>query len=381
MLWMSFKDGIIPHIRDCKTSKETWEILTGLYGIPNSNRIMFLKTKLLSIKMEANENIITYVSRIKYLSDQLSAIGENVSKYDMVTITLKGLIRYYHVFISSLRGRAQPPTFSKLTGILLQEEERMKVFEIDSHTPKLVLVAKGKQPYKGKPWDRNRTCKFQPRNRGMTQSKFNAHDKKNDDCFYCGKPSHHAKDCYKRKANESKQNFRKHNGNYVKSDTSTNDGFRNLYLFISKVALSTEANDESVWFIDSGASAHMSCNKEWIDQYHESTDETHIYLGDNRSHKIQGYRVICVNLPNGQMKQIHNVLYVPGIKKNLIFVSTITDQNLNVEFMQSRCFVEDIHNHYKVIATGTRIGGLYKLDLTRGNHQALTCTTMSIEEI
>jgi hypothetical protein len=42
-----------------------------------------------------------------------------------------------------------------------------------------------------------------------------------------------------------------------------------------------------------------------------------------------------VNLPNGQMKQIQNVLYVPGIKKNLIFVSTIIDQNLNVEFMQS----------------------------------------------
>jgi hypothetical protein len=124
-----------------------------------------------------------------------------------------------------------------------------------------VLVAKGKQPYRGKPWDRNRTFKFQPRNRGMTQAKFDAHDKKNDDCFYCGKSSHHAKYCYKRKDNESKQKFRKHNGNYVKSDTSINDGFRNLKLFISKAALSTETNDESAWFIDSGASMHMSCNK------------------------------------------------------------------------------------------------------------------------
>jgi hypothetical protein len=136
----------------------------------------------------------------------------------------------------------------------------------------------------------------------MTQSKFDAHDKKTDDCFYCGKPNHDAKDCYKRKANESKQKFIKHNGNYVKSDTSINDGFRNLKLFISKPALSTETNDESAWFIDSGALAHMSCNKEWFDEYHESIDETHIYLGDKISHKIQGYGVICVNLPNGQMK-------------------------------------------------------------------------------
>ena len=112
---------------------------------------MFLKTKLLSIKMAANENITSYVSRIKDLCDQLSAIGDTVSKTGMVTITLKGLIRDYHVFISSLGGRAMPPTFNELTEILLQEEERMKGFEMDSHTSKLALVAKGKQPYKGKP--------------------------------------------------------------------------------------------------------------------------------------------------------------------------------------------------------------------------------------
>ena len=123
LFWMSLKDSIIPHIKDCKTSKETWEILKGLYEITNSNRILFLKTKLLSMKMEAHEYITTYVSRIKYLCDQLSAIGDKISNSDMVTITLKGLIRNYHVFISSLGGRAKPPTFIELTGILLQEEQ------------------------------------------------------------------------------------------------------------------------------------------------------------------------------------------------------------------------------------------------------------------
>ena len=65
----------------------------------------------------------------------------------------------------------------------------------------------------------------------MTQSKFDAHDKKNDGCFYCGKPGDYSKDCYKMKANESKQNFRKNYGNYVKTDTSINDDFKNLKFF------------------------------------------------------------------------------------------------------------------------------------------------------
>ena len=41
------------------------------------------------MKMEANENIVTYVSRIKDLCDQLNAINDKVSNTDMVTITLK----------------------------------------------------------------------------------------------------------------------------------------------------------------------------------------------------------------------------------------------------------------------------------------------------
>ena len=247
LLRLSVKDNIIPHIRDCKTSKETWDILKGLYETTNSNRIMFLKTKLLSIKMAANENITSYVSRIKDLCDQLSAIGDTVSNTDMVTITLKGLIRDYHVFISSLGGRATPPTFNELTRILLQEEERMKVFEMDSQYSKVALMEKGKQPYRGKTWDINRTGKFQPRKRGMTHLKSDSHDKKNDGCFYCGKPGHHAKDCYKRKADEFKQKFRKHNGNYVIAETSINESFQNLKLIISEVALSADTDDENSW--------------------------------------------------------------------------------------------------------------------------------------
>jgi hypothetical protein len=43
--------------------------------------------------------------------------------------------------------------------------------------------------------------------------------------------------------------------------------------------------------------------------------------------------------------------------------------------------VKDIHDHYKVVATRVRVGGLYKLDVTRKNHQALASTTMSQEEL
>ena len=51
VLKMSVKDCIIPHIRECKSSNEIWTILKDLYEIRNTNHLLFLKSKILSIKM------------------------------------------------------------------------------------------------------------------------------------------------------------------------------------------------------------------------------------------------------------------------------------------------------------------------------------------
>jgi hypothetical protein len=122
------------------------------------------------------------------------------------------------------------------------------------------------------------------------------------------------------------------------------------YLF-QMLPLSVETNDSNAWYVDSGASIHMSCNKDWFENYHETNNGANIYLGDDRSHQVKGYGDVPMTLPNGCVKQIHNVMYVPGIKKNLISVSTITDQDLKVEFLKSHCVVKDMQDHYKIVAT------------------------------
>jgi len=88
-----------------------------------------------------------------------------------------------------------------------------------------------------------------------------------------------------------------------------------------------------------------------------------------------------VNFPSGHVKQIKDVMYVAWIKKNLISVSTIKDQGLKVEYVKSSCHVKDIQDHYKVIIEGIRVRGLYKLDVAIKDHQVLSSTTMSIEEL
>ena len=109
----------------------------------------------------------------------------------------------------------------------------------------------------------------------------------------------------------------------------------------------------------------MTCNKKWYINFKEKQNGANIYLGDDRAHQIKGYRDIPVTLPNGIVHHICNVVYVPGIKKNLIFVSTITDKNLKVEFFKNYCIVKDLLDRYRTVAMGIRAGGLYKLDVTQ----------------
>jgi hypothetical protein len=121
---MSVKDNIIPHIRDAKSSKETWKALKDMYATNNTNHILFLKSNLLSIKMDINEYVSNFLGRIKDMEDKLGDIGEKVSNIDLVTISLNGMLGDYQMFITSFAAREKAPIFEELIGILLQEEER-----------------------------------------------------------------------------------------------------------------------------------------------------------------------------------------------------------------------------------------------------------------
>ena len=114
---MSVKDNIIPHIKNCKTSKDTWDKLKGLYEKCDSNRILFLNTKLFSIKMDVSETMNKYLACIKEFRENI------VYSTNLVSITLKGPFPDYKVFILALAARETPHTFIELGRILIQEQE------------------------------------------------------------------------------------------------------------------------------------------------------------------------------------------------------------------------------------------------------------------
>jgi hypothetical protein len=274
--------------------------------------------------MDINDFVSTFLRRINDMKYKLGDIGEKVSNIDLVTISLNGMLEDYQMFITSLAVREKAPTFEELTGILLQEEERCTNLKpnLKPQNSDLALWTK-KRFSKGKPREGGRGGRSFQRKSFLKPNQGMPSNRNEPNCLYCGRTGHLARECHKKKNDRARHKNRKHSGHFA--EENPNFDSKDLRLFVSNAALSTKIDDVDTWFVDSGASFHMTCNKNWYINFKETHNGAHIYLGDDHSYQIKGYGDILVTLLNGVVKHIHNVVYVPGIKKNLIFVSTITD--------------------------------------------------------
>lgn len=77
-------------------------------------------------------------------------------------------------------------------------------------------------------------------------------------------------------------------------------------------------------------------------------------------------------LPSGEIKDVHDVLYVPGLAKNLLSIGSFADRGMVACFDENKCILYS-KNHKQIVAEGTRNhnNGLYRLsarnlDITAG---------------
>ena len=105
-------------------------------------------------------------------------------------------------------------------------------------------------------------------------------------------------------------------------------------------------NTEEVWFVDSGASNHMTSHKEWFRELRELERPGYVETGDDTTHPIWHIR----NVPfseKGNQTYIENVLHAPTITMNLFSIGQM------VRFDQNRCFIE---KESRIIVRGRREG-------------------------
>ena len=145
-------------------------------------------------------------------------------------------------------------------------------------------------------------------------------------CWACQQMRHYAVTCPMKKD--------KGKGKNVAASAEVDEfasQFDREFSFMASTSTSV-APSSRIRYVDSGASRHMTGAKDQFTQFSDRRINLEVELGDESIVRAVGVGTVSFQRESLPPLVVLKVLYVPGLRKNLIFVSTIEDKGYEVTF-------------------------------------------------
>lgn len=131
-------------------------------------------------------------------------------------------------------------------------------------------------------------------------------------------------------------------------------------------AMTLSDSQDSAWFPDTGASAHMTADTGKLQSFARYTGSDKKFVGNGAALDIT--HIGSASDPYGHNRlELNDVLVVPEIKKSLLSVSQMTTDHPYVFEFSSNGFEIKNRETRRVIAAGSRCGGLYAFNQIPNN--------------
>ena len=349
---------ILLAIPDNCTALQLWERLVQTYSQVSQARVVFLKREFQLLRKDSM-TIMEYLNKIKIVTDQLAVIGCAVSDNDMVQQTLSGLGSDYNMIVTSLLCLPVLPTFDELRAKLIQYEMTLKGFseETHNHPNSQEVFATGVTYGRGR--GRGGQGRSGHGGRGLlpTPNMFtHAQGTRSiPTCFFCNKKGHIKANCWHNPENKGKSPQIETKRKF----TNTRDSGEIKDLLISALSeLKLKQSDEGTWFVDSGAATHVTGDAGKISNPIPYFGKSKIVTGDGSHHPVSHVGKTVIPMSHSTLT-LSDVLHAPDIKKNIVSVSKlIDDNNASVEFTPFSVQVKDLRTR-ETFAEGKRRGNMY----------------------
>eukprot|EP00253_Pinus_taeda_P028177 PITA_28177 len=284
-------EGVQDHIFSSPHGKETlfsiWKTLKDLYQNSRNQKKLALKDKLWKIKCEKGDTISTYLNKLTTCKDELGSVGITKTSDDMEEIK------------RSIRDGSSSKH---------DDEEN------------LALDSKAR---KGK-WKASHS-KSSYSHGGKKIDKYKVR------CFNCHEVGHYETNCPLKKSNKGSSKGSK--GEALASQ---------FELDFTLIACMVSSIVGCVWYLDSGASFHMTDDKSLFSTLEEKDLKMRIEMSDDGKYRVLGEGMVVFQREHGAPLTLTNVKYVPGLKKNLVSVVMLEDKGHDVVFSKGNAFLRHI---------------------------------------
>lgn len=300
----------------CDAASAMWKKLHDVFEQKTQTGIHFLQQKFYNAEFGGEDDVSSFMANLEELVQELSDLGEQISDTMVVTKVLMSLPSSYAHFHSAWDSTDEKiKTLDNLRTRLMIEEKRMKMV---SENESGGLMAK----------------------RFHHKRQDNRRHHKQGKCFICGKDTHWKKDCPER------------------SKTSSNKS-RALCCESMSQAL-VVCGDKNAWYLDSGATEHMSPNIKFFRNYKRVVEHP-VRIGNGQVIFAAGRGDIDIMVYNGEKwteNYLKDVLHVPDLFANLFSQGKVLDKGYNLKSDKQSCeFVRDGAK----ISVGVREHGLYRM--------------------
>jgi hypothetical protein len=132
-------------------------------------------------------------------------------------------------------------------------------------------------------------------------------------------------------------------------------------LLISSLS-GTITHGSDTWFIDSGASKHMTRYPYSVSNLIKKESLHKVKLRDDYQYSIKGVGEDSFKLDSGKLMKVKYVLLIPGLRKNILSISALEEKGFNISFVNREVLMWPKGKSFNdAIMIGVQEGGLYKL--------------------
>ena len=331
----------VPMVMSCMTPKQMWDTLCQFFERKTVNNKVFTLMQFYGLRMKKGARISDHLRKLDELTDQLTAIGEEVKEIHKVAVLVRSVQESYSTLVTALLARGDDDlTMVFVKQSLLDEEQRR---------------GKGGSDFGATESQGDESALKAGR------GKFGK-GRKPGNCYNCGQSGHFARNCPTQSVKGQKSNPPRHRAKKAEEAQDDYDSEEESQTFVAMSGLKAEERCED-WITDSGASRHMTFQKELLRDYREFKTPQSVGLGDGHAVEALGAGRIKFTTEIRGGKKIPSwmtdVLYVPKLAGNLFSVCAATQNQKVISFGHKYCWIRD--KRHRPVASGSTVSKLYKL--------------------